>query len=178
MSPLFPSRNAKLDTEKALWLDTAEREHDHTLRVLAAYPADRLDLKPTETNMSARELAFMFVREQGLLLKALTTGFDWSKPTSPQPPPDTLVEILGALREMHAQVIELVRTKSSEDLTFKTARFLTGPKHMDDVRLIDFMWMVLHDQIHHRGQMTIYSRLAGGTVPSIYGPSADENPFG
>ena len=174
MSPLFPSRNAKLDTEKALWLDTAEREHDTTLRVLAAYPADRLDLKPTETNMSAHELAFLFVREQGLLLRALTTGFDWSKPPIPQPPPATLVEILAALREMHAKVIEHVRATTSEDLTFKTARFFVGPKQMDDVRLIDFMWMVLHDQIHHRGQMTIYSRLAGGIVPSIYGPSHDE----
>ena len=174
MSPLFPSRNAKLDTEKALWLDTALREHDTTLRVLAAFPADRLELKPTEANMSARDLAYLFVREQGLLKKALTTGFDWSKPPSPAPAPDTLVEILGALRETHAEVIELVRTKSSEDLTFKTARFFTGPKQMDDVRLIDFMWMVLHDQIHHRGQMTIYSRLAGGSVPSIYGPSHDE----
>jgi uncharacterized damage-inducible protein DinB len=45
---------------------------------------------------------------------------------------------------------------------------------MADVPLIDFLWMILHDQIHHRGQMTVYSRIAGGTVPSIYGPSADE----
>ena len=31
---------------------------------------------------------------------------------------------------------------------------------------------------HHRGQLTVYLRLNGAPVPSIYGPSADENPFG
>jgi uncharacterized damage-inducible protein DinB len=33
---------------------------------------------------------------------------------------------------------------------------------------------MLHDQIHHRGQLTVYVRMAGGMVPSIYGPSADD----
>jgi uncharacterized damage-inducible protein DinB len=33
---------------------------------------------------------------------------------------------------------------------------------------------MLMDSIHHRGQMSVYLRCAGGKVPSIYGPSADE----
>lgn len=35
----------------------------------------------------------------------------------------------------------------------------------------------LNHWYHHRGQLTIYLRLLGETVPAIYGPSADENPF-
>ncbi len=31
--------------------------------------------------------------------------------------------------------------------------------------------------VHHRGQLSSYIRPMGGKVPSIYGPSADENPF-
>ena len=31
--------------------------------------------------------------------------------------------------------------------------------------------------IHHRGQLSVYLRLLDVPVPSIYGPSADENPF-
>jgi uncharacterized damage-inducible protein DinB len=38
----------------------------------------------------------------------------------------------------------------------------------------DFLLMMICDQIHHRGQLTVYIRLAGGLVPSIYGPSADD----
>jgi uncharacterized damage-inducible protein DinB len=46
---------------------------------------------------------------------------------------------------------------------------------MGDWRAIDFIWyMVLLDHIHHRGQMSVYVRLAGGKVPSIYGPSGDD----
>ena len=35
--------------------------------------------------------------------------------------------------------------------------------------------MVLFDQIHHRGRLSVYSRLADTRVPSIYGPSGDES---
>jgi uncharacterized damage-inducible protein DinB len=30
---------------------------------------------------------------------------------------------------------------------------------------------------HHRGQLSVYLRLLDVSVPSIYGPSADENPI-
>jgi uncharacterized damage-inducible protein DinB len=30
---------------------------------------------------------------------------------------------------------------------------------------------------HHRGQMTVYLRLMGAKVPSLFGPSADEQGF-
>ena len=42
------------------------------------------------------------------------------------------------------------------------------------VRRADILWLTLHDMIHHRGQFSIYLRMAGGKVPSIYGPSGDE----
>jgi uncharacterized damage-inducible protein DinB len=31
--------------------------------------------------------------------------------------------------------------------------------------------------IHHRGQLSVYLRIQGVPLPSMYGPSADENPF-
>jgi uncharacterized damage-inducible protein DinB len=36
---------------------------------------------------------------------------------------------------------------------------------------------VLNHMIHHRGQMSVYLRLQNVPVPSVYGPSADEQPF-
>jgi uncharacterized damage-inducible protein DinB len=42
-------------------------------------------------------------------------------------------------------------------------------------------WEMIQDTInhwaHHRGQMTVYLRLLGAKVPSIYGPSADDKQF-
>jgi uncharacterized damage-inducible protein DinB len=40
-----------------------------------------------------------------------------------------------------------------------------------------FVDMAMRHSIHHRGQLSAYMRPMGGKVPSIYGPSADENPF-
>ena len=31
---------------------------------------------------------------------------------------------------------------------------------------------------HHRGQLLVYLRLLDVPMPSVYGPTADENPFG
>ncbi len=37
--------------------------------------------------------------------------------------------------------------------------------------------IALNHWYHHRGQLSVYLRLLDVPVPSIYGPSADENPF-
>jgi uncharacterized damage-inducible protein DinB len=37
--------------------------------------------------------------------------------------------------------------------------------------------IMLNHWYHHRGQLSVYLRLLNVPVPSIYGPSADENPF-
>ena len=38
--------------------------------------------------------------------------------------------------------------------------------------------VMLNHWYHHRGQLTVYLRQLDVPIPSIYGPSADENPFG
>ena len=37
--------------------------------------------------------------------------------------------------------------------------------------------VMLNHWYHHRGQLSVYLRELGVPIPSIYGPSADENPF-
>jgi uncharacterized damage-inducible protein DinB len=163
-----------LPTAKEHYLSTYEREHASTMRVLRAYPGDKLDLAPHERCSTARTLIWTFVREQAMAERALTTGFDWSEAGgAPPPPPETLEEIVAAFDAKHRRVAELVRGMPDEGL-LETIQFFVAPKTLGDVRRFDFLWMLLHDQIHHRGQLTIYLRLAGGKVPSIYGPSADE----
>jgi uncharacterized damage-inducible protein DinB len=51
---------------------------------------------------------------------------------------------------------------------------LVAPKQTGDVRRVDVRWLMLMDGVHHRGPLSVYLRMADGTVPSIYGPSADE----
>lgn len=37
--------------------------------------------------------------------------------------------------------------------------------------------LMLNHWYHHRGQLCAYLRQVGALLPSVYGPSADENPF-
>ena len=37
--------------------------------------------------------------------------------------------------------------------------------------------LVLNHLVHHRGQLSTYLRTLNVSIPSIYGPSGDENPF-
>ncbi len=69
--------------------------------------------------------------------------------------------------------MEVVKGVPDEELS-GTVKFFVAPKTMGDVPKLQFIWMMLHDQIHHRGQFSIYPRMADAKVPSIYGPTADE----
>jgi uncharacterized damage-inducible protein DinB len=55
----------------------------------------------------------------------------------------------------------------------RVAQFYSNGKVVLEQPLGQFLWFILFDAIHHRGQLAAYLRPMGGTVPSIYGPSAD-----
>ena len=159
-------------TPKQQFIDAYTREHATTMRVLRAYPAAQSDLRPHAMSKTARELAFVFVAEQGMCQVALTTGFDWSKPMTPPAAPSSLDEIITLFDRGRDALIGLVAKR--DDVLSGTVKFPVAPKTIGDVPLVQFLWMTLSDQIHHRGQFSIYLRMAGGKVPSIYGPTADE----
>jgi uncharacterized damage-inducible protein DinB len=161
-------------TPQERFLEAYEREHATTMRVLRAYPTDRLDMRPHPRCKTARELAWVFVLERGLGTMVYNNAFASEGASgSPPPPPESWEEILQALDKAHKELGDLVRSASEEELTEKV-KFFTGPKTMGDWPRLDFLWFLLLDQVHHRGQFSIYLRMADGKVPSIYGPSADE----
>jgi uncharacterized damage-inducible protein DinB len=166
---------AKAHTPKTRFLDAYNKEHATTMRVLRAFPPSKLDLRPHPKGKSARELATVFSANIGLALKALTTGFDWSKqPAGSRPAPaESLDAIIAQLERDHAKVVELVEQAPDDSLN-GTVQFFVAPKQLGDVPMFDFLWMTLFDQVHHRGQFSVYLRMADGKVPSIYGPTADE----
>ena len=55
----------------------------------------------------------------------------------------------------------------------RVAQFYNDGKVVSEQPVGQFLWFILFDAIHHRGQLSAYLRPMGGTVPAIYGPSAD-----
>lgn len=161
-------------TPKQDFLDAYEREHATTLRVLRAYPGSQADLRPHPKCRTAREIAWTFVLERGLGAKVLKNEFATQRPSgTPPAPPATWDGIVAAFEKAHADYGAFVRGLSDAELTEKV-KFFTGPKTMGDWSRLGFAWFLLHDEIHHRGQLSVYLKAAGGKVPSIYGPSGDE----
>ncbi len=158
---------------KEQFLQAFEKEHETTMRVLHAYPVEKENLRPHPKAKTARELAWMFALEQGMQEKGLTAGFDWTKPPQMPPAPDSFATVLAAIEQGHKRLGDLVRGMSDAAL-LETLKFFVAPKQLGDVPKIQFVWFVLCDQIHHRGQFSVYLRMADGKVPSIYGPSLDE----
>jgi hypothetical protein len=162
------------EAAKQRFLDALEKEHATTLRVLRAFPADKLDLRPHPDCRSARELAWVFVMERGLGVAVYKRAFQQLLAAGPPPePPASWEEILTALEHAHRDYAELIRATPPHELTDKV-EFLMGPQRLGEISRIDWLWFLLHDEIHHRGQFSIYLRVAGAPVPSIYGPSRDE----
>ena len=91
----------------------------------------------------------------------------------PPDPPESWDELLAALEKAHQDFRDLVASATPEQL-HENVHFFVAPKTMGTISRIDWVWFLLSDQIHHRGQFSVYLRIAGGKVPSIYGPTADE----
>ncbi len=158
-------------TEKEMFLQTWDREHQITTKVLRAYPPDKLDIKPSALSRTARELAWVFVAEQAVVDMVVKGQLDMSG--AEPAPPATMQEILAVFEKMQKEMVGKVKKLSEADYN-GMMKFMVGPKQMGDVRRADALWMTLMDQVHHRGQLSVYLRMAGGKLPSIYGPTADE----
>lgn len=168
------AESSHLERAKAQFLETYDREHRTTLGVLGAYPEDQLELRPHPKLKTALELAWLFVLERGLGTAVFGDAFANGVPQGkPAPAPDSIREVITALKQAHQDFADLVRSTPAAELE-RNVHFLVGPKQLGEVSRMNWLWYLLHDEIHHRGQFSVYLRMAGGRVPSIYGPTADE----
>ena len=138
-----------------------------TLKLLRLYPEDKKDLRPSPIIRSAIETVATFINEENINLSYARTGaFDMASFT--RATPDSMAEGIAQLKALAAETDSALAQLSEEGFQKLTDAF--GNK----MPLSAAMFTLMLDHIHHRGQFTIYSRMAGAKVPQIYGPSADE----
>lgn len=162
-------------TERDMYLAGFEREYQTTLKLLKAYPAGASELKPSERSKNARELVFILAMGQAVAGVVATQNELVTPPDFKTPP--AWAEVVGAFEHMHAD--SLAKLKKLTDAEFNAPfKLLAGPGGQTaTMRRADVLWFFGMDQVHHRGQFSVYMRIAGAKVPSIYGPSGDE-PWG
>ena len=157
--------------EKEMFLNTWGREFATTMKILKQLPSDKAEFTPTkEKTKSAKGLAEMFVAELGILDGVVKGKVEFG---GQFPTYSTYPDVLKAYENTYNALVPKIKAMPEADWN-STMQFPVGPKQMGEVRRADILWTMLMDSVHHRGQFSIYLRLVGAKVPSIYGPSADE----
>jgi uncharacterized damage-inducible protein DinB len=171
-SPAFAAaRSQSAANMKQQFVDVFKKENSVTRRVMTALPEGQSEFRPHPSSKTAREVASIFSLGNGGIAAALTNNWQW--PPQRPPTPATYADVVAAF-DATSQAVEQALANTPNSRLFETVPFFTGPKQMADVRVIDILWFMLLDSIHHRGQLSVYVRMTGGKVPSIYGPSGDE----
>lgn len=156
---------------KEIFLRIWDREAKTTAKVFRAFPHASLAVKPHERSRSIRDLAWQCVIDERVIEKIIDGSNDLRNVPPSQPPPQTMEEIALAYETAHRDASEKMRRPETQFSKTVTVTMRGGSIELEQAETI---WGNLLDQIHHRGQLTIYLRQAQGKVPSIYGPSADE----
>lgn len=157
--------------EKALFLKFWDKEAAATRKVISRIPQARSDYRADPKARSAREIAWLIVREEILLADGLEKGvLEWAE----LPTPDTVKEILDTYDSHHDKVTKSLHALGPAQWERKVPFMFQGKEVMSETGS-ENAWGFFFDMIHHRGQLSTYLRPMGSTVPSIYGPSADES---
>lgn len=153
-----------------------DQEAQTTKRVLERVPDDKCSWRPHPKSYSLGQLALHIASSQGNVA-ALAAMDTVEAPTFSQPEAKSRQEILDTFSESLAIAKDTVGKMDDARLT-STWTLTKNGKTLLSVPRIGFLRSVLLNHVyHHRGQLSVYLRMLDVPVPSIYGPSADENPF-
>jgi uncharacterized damage-inducible protein DinB len=155
---------------KAFFLKYWDKEAPATRKVIERIPQATSDYRADPKARTAREIAWLMVVEEIVLGDGMEKrAFAWKD----RPLPDTMAEILAEYDRHHAAVTETLQ-RVEPSAWEGDVPFMWDGQEVMRTPGYEMAWGFLLDQIHHRGQLTMYLRPMGSTVPAIYGPSADE----
>jgi len=155
-----------------------EFEITSTSRLLELVPEDKLTWKPHERAMSLGELAFHVAVIPGNLLSFADEGKTKIEVFLHHHIPSSKKEIVESFPDSIKKA-RLTLEKATGDWGSTNWELLKDGKSILTMpRSLMCRLLVFNHWYHHRGELVIYLKTLNIPIPSIYGPSADENPFG
>jgi uncharacterized damage-inducible protein DinB len=156
-----------------------ENEAQTTRRVLERVPTDKLSWRPHPKSMSLGTLAMHVAMSPAVIHGWALDDVTEFGGGGGSPEPKSTTEIVAAHDQSVTRVKEILSGMSDEDVH---KSWQARPKGSEQVlftmpKVALLRTLGLNHTYHHRGQLSVYLRLLDVPVPSIYGPSADENPF-
>ncbi|MGH9143235.1 MAG: DinB family protein [Vicinamibacterales bacterium] len=159
------------------FLQEFDQEAKTTRRVLERVPADKFAWKPHPKSMSLGELAMHTALTPGAIC-----GWACEEETNvgsgEKPPVATSTADLVAAHDKSVEKMKETMGQLGDGGLMKNWKASAGGQTIFEMPKGALIRSIaLNHWYHHRGQLSVYLRLLDVPVPSIYGPSADENPF-
>lgn len=154
-----------------------DQEANATRRVLERVPQAQLSWRPHQKSMSLGQLALHVATIPGLVAGLAAVDSIPEPPKFVQPEAATAAELVPALEASLAKARQLLGSMDDAKLA-ATWRLMHGNTELMAMpRAAVIRTIMLNHWYHHRGQLLVYLRMHNVPLPSVYGPTADENPF-
>lgn len=156
-------------------LKSLQSEHAASRKCVERVPASRYDYKPHPKSMPLGYLVYLvsdiprWVAEMILNDKIDLANFKGEQPTT--------AEAMAKYLDANVEKAVAAFSKLKEDQLDAPFSLMSGTQLLDKTPRLDSITSTISHWVHHRGQLTVYMRLNEILVPSIYGPSADDNTF-
>jgi uncharacterized damage-inducible protein DinB len=171
------SRTTESIETTEMLLAELEQEAETTRRVLQRVPDGKLNWRPHPKSSSLGQLALHVATIPGLGLLVLSPDM-FEAPEFVQPQPRNTAEVLSTLDESVASGRRFLSELTPERAD-ATWRLMKGGRELIAVpRLRMIRTLMFNHWYHHRGALMVYLRLLEVSLPSVYGPTADERAFG
>jgi len=157
-------------SELEMFIATWDREAANTVKLLQALPSSQYDFRPDPGGRSLGELAWHIAEGDAYISHGIERGeftMDARPPNIERP---RIVEDLAPRYELiHREAVARIGKLTPADLD-RSIPFFVVPMTIRDI-----LWNgIMAHGIHHRGQLALMCRLAGGRTPGLYGPNREE----
>ena len=157
-----------------------DHEMANTRKTLERVPDDKFDWKPHAKSSAMGALAGHLANLPSWGALAIgSDSFDMAPAGEPVKTPalSSGKEVLSTFDDNVAKTRSAIQSASDQDLFKPWTLMSNGKTILTMPKVAILRSFVVNHMIHHRAQLGVYLRLNDVPVPSIYGPSADENPF-
>jgi uncharacterized damage-inducible protein DinB len=160
-----------MSKELQTFLDTWDEETKKTVAMLQSLPTDKYDFRPDAGGRSLGELGWHLAEAEAYMTYGIERGvFEMGAKPPGIERPSKVEELAPGFERVHAEAVQRVRKLAPADLDREIIFFTGSP-----VTVRQILWtMLLNHEIHHRGQLSLMCRLAGGCAPAPYGPNREE----
>jgi uncharacterized damage-inducible protein DinB len=157
-------------------LNEMDMEAQATARVLERVPQEHLSWRPHPKSFSLGQLALHVATIPGMVAGMIALD-SMEPPQFVQPEAATAAELGPTLTASLAKAREALGGFDDEGMGGMWRLTAGGKELMAMPRAAAARTIMLNHWYHHRGQLLVYLRMHNVPLPSVYGPTADENPF-